>query len=119
MTLFTFLLAVAALVSLPTANFVALRPPFSFRQAQFVGVFPLKFAIALLFSSFFFISNPLAGTVFSPVLPGYNRSGHSFLPENDAANKLAWRGALLLQRLVSLFLLLVFLLLGPEAHSLI
>ena len=40
--LFLFLSEKAALASLPTARFVALRPPFSFRQAQFVQVFLLK-----------------------------------------------------------------------------
>ena len=37
-----FLLARAALAFLPTALYVALRPLFPFRQAQFVQVFPLK-----------------------------------------------------------------------------
>ena len=37
-----FLLAEAALASLPTAHFVLLRPSFLFRQVQFVQVFPLK-----------------------------------------------------------------------------
>ena len=37
-----FLLAKAALVYLPTATFVALRPHFPFRQAQYAQVFPLK-----------------------------------------------------------------------------
>ena len=36
MALLLFLLAKAALVSLPTAQFVALRPPFMVQQAQFV-----------------------------------------------------------------------------------
>ena len=40
--LFLFLLARAAPAFLPTALSVALRPLFSFRQAQFVPVFPLK-----------------------------------------------------------------------------
>ena len=40
--LFLFLLAKAALAFLPTALFVALRPLFPFRQAQYVQVFPLK-----------------------------------------------------------------------------
>ena len=40
--LFLFLLAKATLASSPTANFVALRLPFSSRQAQYVQVFPLK-----------------------------------------------------------------------------
>ena len=35
-------MAKAALAFLPTARFVALRPPFPFWQAQFVQVFPLK-----------------------------------------------------------------------------
>ena len=37
-----FLLAEAALASLPTAHFVPLRPSFLFWQVQFVQVFPLK-----------------------------------------------------------------------------
>ena len=40
--LFLFLLAKMALAYLPTALSVALRPPFSFQQAQYVQVFPLK-----------------------------------------------------------------------------
>ena len=40
--LFLFLLARAAPAFLPTALYVALRPLFPFRQAQFVPVFPLK-----------------------------------------------------------------------------
>ena len=40
--LFPFLLARAALAFLPTALSVALRPLFSFQQAQYVQVFPLK-----------------------------------------------------------------------------
>ena len=39
---FLFLLARAALVYLPTALSVALRPHFPFHQAQYVQVFPLK-----------------------------------------------------------------------------
>ena len=39
---FIFLLARAAPAFLPTALFVALRPLFSFQQAQYVQVFPLK-----------------------------------------------------------------------------
>ena len=45
LALLLFLLAKAALAFLPTAHFVALRPPFSFRQAQYVQVFPLKPAL--------------------------------------------------------------------------
>ena len=41
-TLFLFLLAKVAPTYFPTALSVALRPLFSFRQAQFVQVFPLK-----------------------------------------------------------------------------
>ena len=40
--LFLFLLAKAAPAHLPTALFVALRPLFPFRQAQYVQFFPLK-----------------------------------------------------------------------------
>ena len=42
--LFLFLLAKAAPAFLPSALSVALRPLFPFRQAQYVQVFPLKFA---------------------------------------------------------------------------
>ena len=42
--LFLFLLARAALAYLPTALSVAMRPLFSFRQAQYAQVFPLKLA---------------------------------------------------------------------------
>ena len=42
MALFLFLLARAVLAYLPTAFIAALRPLFSFQQAQFVQVFPLK-----------------------------------------------------------------------------
>ena len=41
-TTFLFLLAKKAPAYLPTALSVALRPPFSFQQAQYVQVFPLK-----------------------------------------------------------------------------
>ena len=40
--MFLFLLARTALAYLPTALSVASRPPFSFRQAQYAQVFPLK-----------------------------------------------------------------------------
>ena len=40
--LFLYFWAREALVYLPTALFVALMPPFSFQQAQYVQVFPLK-----------------------------------------------------------------------------
>ena len=39
---FLSLLAKAALAYLPTALFIALRPPFSFQQAQYAQDFPLK-----------------------------------------------------------------------------
>ena len=42
MALFLFLLARVAPAFLPTALYVALRPLFPFRKAQFVPVFPLK-----------------------------------------------------------------------------
>ena len=42
MALFLFLLAKAALTSLPTARFLVLRQFFPFRQAQYVHVFSLK-----------------------------------------------------------------------------
>ena len=70
--LFLFLLAKTALAYLPTALSVASRPPFSFQQAQYAQVFPLKpapsctlfaglgstnnFAISLLFSSYLILA---------------------------------------------------------------
>ena len=51
--LFLFLLAKAAPPYLPTALSVALRPPFRFRQALYVQVFPLKPAsFCTLFAGF-------------------------------------------------------------------
>ena len=126
--LFLFLLVKAALTTLPTAHFVALRPPFPFRQAQFVQVFPLKPAPFCKLSaglgstittalSLFLLSDSrsVLTTLSSPpsfLLPQAfwqelssfsSRSirlhwvlGHSFLPENDGADQLARRGALLL-----------------------
>ena len=103
--MFLFLLAKAALAYLPTVHSKALRPLFSFRQAQYVQVFPLKPApfcklfaglgstksvISLPFYSslilalssslcpflcvFFTLISlaDLAGTLFPPVLSGYN-----------------------------------------------
>ena len=66
--LFLFFLAGAAPAFLPTALSVVLRPLFTFQQAQYAQVFPLKPA-------------PFCR--------------HSFLPGNDAADELARRGALL------------------------
>ena len=56
-------LAKAALAFLPTAHFVALRPLFSFRQAQFVEDFPLK---------------PVAFCKLYPGLGNTNKSCHFF-----------------------------------------
>ena len=42
MVLFLLLLIKTALAYLPTALYVALRPPFSFRHAEYAQVFPLK-----------------------------------------------------------------------------
>ena len=44
MALFLFPLAKTALACLTTALFMALRPPFPFRQAHYAQVFPLKLA---------------------------------------------------------------------------
>ena len=78
--LFLFLLARAAPAFLPTALYVALRPLFPFRQAQYVQVFPLKpapfctlfaglgntkkSAISLLFS--FCLTRSVLATLSSP-----------------------------------------------------
>ena len=119
-----FLLAKAALVYLPTAIFVALRPHFPFRQAQYAQVFPLKPAPFckllvnfgstnksatpllflsdsrhLVFSSVFSFTSiflaDLAGTVF--LLFYHTTMGPRILvlPRNYAADELA-RGAALL-----------------------
>ena len=102
MALFLFILAKAALAYLPTAPSVAPRPLFPFQQGQYDQVFPLKPApfcnlfaglgstnkpatfLLFLFSnsrsvlttlsSYFFLPQFLAGTVFSPVLSDYNGS---------------------------------------------
>ena len=104
-------MAKAALASLPTANFGALRPPFPLRQTQHVQVFPLKlalfcnlfvglgsintYAISLLFASSrsvlfrasFYLKLWLY--LFSSTTSLLWTSGHSFLPGNDVL--MSWR----------------------------
>ena len=120
--LFLSLLSKTALAYLPTALFVALRPPFSFQQAQYAQVFSLKpapfcklfavlgsttkSAISLLFSSYLTLalSSPPCSllhlsfylnlckklfSLFSSSIRLQWVPGHSFLPDNDAADKLA------------------------------
>ena len=127
--LFLSLLAKTALAHLPAALPVALRPPFSFQQAQYAQVFPLKpapfwtlfaglgsttkSAIYLLFSyhlslalfsppcsllhlSFYLNLCQKLFSLFSSSIRLQWVPGHSFLPDNDAANELARRGALLI-----------------------
>ena len=60
--LFLFLLARAAPAFLPTALFVALRPLFPFRQAQYVPVFPLK--PALFCTLFAGLGNTIKSSIF-------------------------------------------------------
>ena len=122
--LFLFLLIRAASAFLPTALSVALRPLFPFRQTQYVfplkpAPFCMLFAglgstnksaIFLLFSScltlvlssppFFLLSQTLwqiwqeLSSLFSSIRVQWVL-GHSFLPENHAADELGRWGALL------------------------
>ena len=111
--LFLSLLAKTTLVYLPTAVSVASRPPFSFQQAQYAQVFPLKpapfcklfaglgstnksaISLLLLSDSRSVFSAILSFTLisgrncflFPRVLSGCN--GHSFLPRNDLTDELA------------------------------
>ena len=123
--LFLFLLAKAALAYLPTAVFMALRPPFRFRQAQYVPVFPLKpapfcklFAVSATPTSLLPLFSFRTLALSSPLYPLLRLSfylnlcgrsvfvsscsirlqwvpGHSFLPGNDPADELARRGGIL------------------------
>ena len=126
MALFLSFLAKTALAYLPTAPTVVSRPPFSFPQAQYHQVFPLKLApsctlfvglnntnksaVSLLFSSYLTLAlslppcTPLhlsfylnlCQKLFSPSSSSIRLQWvprHSFLPHDDAADKLARRGA--------------------------
>ena len=122
------LLAKTGLAYFPTALSVASKPPFSFQQAQYAQVFPLKLApsctlfaglgntnksaISLLFSyyltlalslppctllhlSFYLnLCQKLFSLFFSSIRLQWV-PGNSFLPDDDAADDLARRGALL------------------------
>ena len=124
--LFLFLLVKTAAAFLPTALFVALRPLFPSRQAQYAQVFWLKpapfctlfaglgstnkSAIFLLFSYYLTLALSSPPSFLLPQtlrqiwqelssLSSYSIRlqwipGHSFLPENDAADEMARRGAL-------------------------
>ena len=128
MAMFLSLLAKTGLAYLPTALSVAARPPFSFQQAQYAQVFPLKLApsctlfaglgntnksaISLLFSSYLTLTLSLPSctllhlsfylnlcqklfSLFCSSIRLQWVPGHSFLPDDDAADELARRGALL------------------------
>ena len=120
--LFLFLLAKTVRAYLPTALSVALRPPFSFQQARYAQVFPLKVApsctlfaglgntnksaISLLFSSYLILTLFLPPcsllhlsfylnlcqklfSLFSSSIRLQWVPGHSFLPDDDAADILS------------------------------
>ena len=124
MALFLFFLARAVLVYLQTALWMAQRSPFSFQQAQYVQVFPLKPApfctlfaglgstnksATLLFSSYLTLALSSPPSFLLPQSLWQKLSffsscsirlqwvpGHSFLPENNVADQLARQGALLM-----------------------
>ena len=75
--LFLFFLAKAALAYLPTALSVALRPLFSFQQAQYAQVFPLKPAPS---TSFLLVS--AAPTSLPLLFSSYLTLALSFLPHS-------------------------------------
>ena len=126
----------AVLASLPIAYFVAIRPIFLFRQAQFVRVFPLKLARFCMLSTgsgitnkpaiyLFFSSSFLPLCALLPLLPqtladpgrncllslsllgSYNGSPDThFFPGSNMVDDVAKGGALLLP-CASLLILLV------------
>ena len=114
--LFLSLLAKTGLAYLPTALSVASRPLFSFQQAQYAQVFPLKLVPSCtLFAGLGSTNKPVVSLLLltdsrhpvlsfifpftlisvrncflsSPVLSGYNG-----FPDDDSADELARRGAL-------------------------
>ena len=123
--LFLYFLAKTALAYLPTTFSVASKPLFSFQQAQYAQVFPLKPAPSCtLFAglgstnksaiSLFYLTLALSSppcfllqlssylnlcqklfSLFSSSIRLQWFPGHSFLPDDDAADELARRGALL------------------------
>ena len=143
-----FLYAKAAPAYLPTALTVALRPLFPFWQAQYVQVFPLKPApFWVLFagvgstsksviSLLPFDSRPVLSSIFPFISKLCGRSGRNcllsralsdytgspntrFSQGNDAAGKLARRGALLAPSAISQSLVSTIVFLGLEAYCLI
>ena len=98
------------MASLPTAYFVALRPPFPIRQAQCVQAFLLiSAAFCKVFTSYAFLSSVLpsvlhsvaylAETILSLLLINYRAkmglNSHTLLPGNSTADKLVRQGTLL------------------------
>ena len=83
-----FLLTKAALASLSTAHFVALRLPFPVRLAQFASVFPLKPAPFCMLSAGLGSTNKTAISLLSALPPFFIlletfllRSGYNGLPD--------------------------------------